>query len=121
MEAIKRLIAVVVFFGVIFGFYSCKNQVMIRSPRYFDRTNPYQPEITKDLPDSVAHYVGMSVNGEYLILKVHGKEIAISVDLVSIEDKYNQQQDTVIKVNVYEPTGNSYNFKEWIEFKNKQQ
>ena len=121
MEAIKRLIAAVAFFSVIFGFYACKNQFMIRSPRYFNGTNPYQPETAEALPDSVAHYVGMSVNGEYLILEVHGKEIAISVDLVSIEDKYNQQQDTVIKVNVYEPTGNSDNLEEWIEFKNKQQ
>jgi len=121
METTKRILAALLFFGSITLFYACKNQAIVRSPRYFGNVSSVEETIDqKDmLPNGVIQYVGTSINGEYITLEVNGKEIAISVDLLQIEDKYNKTQDTIITVNVFESTGSDSLLTTWVKNKNQ--
>jgi len=118
-KSINKALGILTVLVIVFSFYACKNQAIIRNPRYFDSNNSQSQETVTN-NDSVVQYVGTSVNGEYIKLKIGETDIAILVDLLSIEDKYNKTNDTVIRIDVFESTGSSENFKEWIEKNNKE-
>jgi len=118
-KSINKALGILTILVIVFSFYACKNQAMIRNPRYFNSNDSQSQEIMIS-NDSVIQYVGTSVNGEYIELKIGENDIAISVDLLSIEDKYNKTNDTIIRIDVFESTGSSKNFKEWIEKNNNQ-